>query len=923
MSKFFNRSDSESSSSEESSSEDEKPIQKKQTRQINAAAILYSDDETDDKRVVRTEKEKRFESLNIIIKQIRNAKKIRDFNKMLTSYEDLSKAYEKAKSVIAKEEKGVVPRFYIKILVEMEDMINETWEDTAGRKSMSKLNGKSLSAMRQKLRKYIRENFLTEATKFRENPEEGEEEEEEEEKEASAEEEEDSSKVERAASVPKERKVREKSTAADDSDLSDDEWPSDSDSSSESDDEQPTGGYTREMFLKKVVDPEEQVKKDKKMEEKLAKKQAEKEKREREAQEEGDDEEGGAWNVVDRTAAKIAMFAKDAEITHELVVKKLQEIISARGKKKTNRKEQIELLNELYGISVDNQLGPGMFVKIRFAIISSLFDYNPKLSDAMKSDSWEKCIEGVNTLLDLLHEHESDITVGSLILDENEVLENGPYKIKGCYLTAVERLDEEFVKVLKACDAHSNEYVDRLKDEPKVVAILDKAEQLILKTGSPSEVCRIYLKRIEHIYFKFDPSVIDQKKALKEDPSTPITETSLQIIDTLCKFIYSKDSTDRLRTRAILCHIYHNAIHDNWYEARDLMLMSHLQETIQHSDPSTHILYNRTLVQLGLCGFRHGAIRDAHNALLDIQQGGRSKELIAQGLIPQRQYERSSEQEKIEKSRQIPFHMHINLELLECVYLVSAMLIEIPFMSAHEYDARRRLISKSYYMQLRNSERQALVGPPESMREHVVAASKAMRNGDWKKTRDLIINEKMNAKVWDLFYDADSVRTMLVQKIQEESLRTYLFTYSNVYDSISLPNLGDMFELEVNRVHAIVSKMIINEELMASLDQPTQCIIMHRTDPSRLQCLALQLSDKIVQLMENNEKLLERGSGWSQRNWENNRNNNREGGGNYRGGRDGGNFRGRGGGGGRGGHGSFQRGGFRQDRSQTYGKAWN
>ena len=41
-------------------------------------------------------------------------------------------------------------------------------------------------------------------------------------------------------------------------------------------------------------------------------------------------------------------------------------------------------------------------------------------------------------------------------------------------------------------------------------------------------------------------------------------------------------------------------------------------------------------------------------------------------------------------------------------------------------------------------------------------------------------------KVWDLFYDADSVRKMLSGKIQEESMRTYLFTYSNVYDSISI-----------------------------------------------------------------------------------------------------------------------------------------
>merc|ERR1719495_1244182 len=104
------------------------------------------------------------------------------------------------------------------------------------------------------------------------------------------------------------------------------------------------------------------------------------------------------------------------------------------------------------------------------------------------------------------------------------------------------------------------------------------------------------------------------------------------------------------------------------------------------------------------------------------------------------------------------------------------------------------MISKSYYQQLRSSERQALVGPPESMREHVVAASKAMRNGDWRKCRDFIINAKMNAKVWDLFYEADKVRAMLARKIQEETLRTYLFTYSKVHNSISIVTLGQMFE---------------------------------------------------------------------------------------------------------------------------------
>ena len=128
---------------------------------------------------------------------------------------------------------------------------------------------------------------------------------------------------------------------------------------------------------------------------------------------------------------------------------------------------------------------------------------------------------------------------------------------------------------------------------------------------------------------------------------------------------------------------------------------------------------------------------------------------------------------------QVPFHMHINLELLECVYLTSAMLLEIPYMAgesrtqarthsrvhtmsrihacgtghagarhaptdarcyvlkpvrvvtsslmhisrralalchvfvtfaAHAFDYRRRIISKSFHYQLRQSDKQTLVG---------------------------------------------------------------------------------------------------------------------------------------------------------------------------------------------------------------------
>ena len=64
---------------------------------------------------------------------------------------------------------------------------------------------------------------------------------------------------------------------------------------------------------------------------------------------------------------------------------------------------------------------------------------------------------------------------------------------------------------------------------------------------------------------------------------------------------------------------------------------------------------------------------------------------------------------------------------------------------------------------------------------------------------------------------ATEVRKMLTDKVKEESLRTYLFTYATVYDAISMATLADMFQLPVKQVYGIISKMIINEELMVFL----------------------------------------------------------------------------------------------------------
>ncbi|XP_068099963.1 eukaryotic translation initiation factor 3 subunit C-like protein isoform X2 [Hyperolius riggenbachi] len=880
MSRFFaTASDSES----ESSLSGDEILPKPAGGAYNKQPLLLSDDEEDTKRVVRSAKDKRFEELTNIIKTIRNAMKIRDMTKCLEEFEQLGKAYIKAKNIVDKEG---VPRFYIRLLSDLEDYLNELWEDKEGKKKMNKNNAKALSTLRQKLRKYNRD-FEGPISAYKQNPEESADEDQEkdddDDSEASSSSDDDKDegmsaskflkKIESAPPDSRSKFLKKTEEAEDDDESSDDEdWGSDSeDSDSESEDDE--GKYTSlaSKFLKKTGGdadrPGGEKKKDKKKQQ-----QRKLKKREDEEGEEDEEGAGGEWEKVKGgvplVKEKPKMFAKGTEITPPIVVKKLNEILQARGKKGTDRAAQIELLHLLVAISEENNLGQGIAVKIKFNIVASLYDYNPNLAAYMKADMWKKCLECIGDLLDILFAN-PNMFIGENILEDSENLSvtDQPLRVRGCILTLIERMDEEFTKIMQNTDPHSQEYVDNLKDEAQVCAIIERVQQYLQEKGSTEEICRVYLRRIMHTYYKFDYKAhqrqlsTGQESKSEQDQAENEAEDSAILMDRLCKYIYAKDRTDRIRTCAILCHIYHHALHNRWFQARDLMLMSHLQDNIHHADPPVQILYNRTLVQLGICAFRQGMIRDAHTALLDIQSSGRAKELLGQGLLMRTMQERNQEQEKIEKRRQIPFHMHINLELLECVYLVSAMLLEIPYMAAHEFDARRRMISKQFHHQLRVGERQPLLGPPESMREHVVAASKAMKMGDWKTCRNFIINEKMNGKVWDLFPEADRVRNMLVRKIQEESLRTYLFTYSSVYDAIRMGILADMFQLEISMVHSIISKMIINEELMASLDQPTQTVVMHGTEPSSLQNTALQLAEKLGNLVENNERIFDHKQG--------------------------------------------------------------
>jgi translation initiation factor 3 subunit C len=403
------------------------------------------------------------------------------------------------------------------------------------------------------------------------------------------------------------------------------------------------------------------------------------------------------------------------KLTSVQLFERLAEIIQARGKKNTDKALQIENLVLLLSQSTT----PYQKIKCLLALIPARFDLVPQNTAIMSTEIWKQCIGEVKLLHDLLDENDH-IIVGDF--PENDELEaehtrdkritsGDSVSLNGIISSFVDRLDDEFFKSLQNIDPHTLEYVARLKDELFLYAMIFRAEKYSQRVGAPPQVLDLLkMRRVEHLYFK--PDVIIESFINYTQSLYPLLfgdDSKTSLVTELCTELY-KTTIDRIKIRALLCHVYHIAMHDKHQEARNMMLMSHLQETISKSDIQTQALYNRTIVQLGLCAFRAGLFWEAHTYLQEIASCGKTKELLAQGMSSQRNIEKSIEQEKIEKQRQLPFHMHVNLELLDSVYLTSAMFLEVPHAALNTSDSQRRPISKSFRRMIDYYERQIFTG---------------------------------------------------------------------------------------------------------------------------------------------------------------------------------------------------------------------
>ena len=818
MSKFYGNGSDDSSSSE-SETETRQPVRKSA---FNRMAAFSSDESSSDESVARAKPVKKDVFVDIL-RTIRSHIKNNDYAGLGSDYTEALKAYER------KKEEGV-PTAFVRVLYELSSFISEL-QASGATKKMSQIKAQAVNKLKAQMNKGNKP-FEEDLAKCSENPSaydvlatgEAESEAEETDSDSSASEESDSEGSSDSSSDSDSDSDSSNSSDSDDTSSSSDdssssfgssssEESSDWDSSEESSSDEEVDEMARRerrmrRWLKDSDESDYEVATSKKTETvRRPRKPVEK--------------KPVAVPINGQTTAdeEESVPVKPSgplpeELTEKELIEKARDLIT--GKTKLNDPRlALKELDDLIAAAKTNW-SPLCHLTLAISTVSFIFDSNSNLAkngyipDELLSNACERVKAIIGSLKSAvvypvsIHELSPELEVES---SDPETYKRRRFAGNGMVSMLAELVDDEFVKSFQSLDLSESPavYAQRLGLLPEIISLLlaVRAHMISENQGSARAASRL----LWHLHYQSAKS-LDVIKTRVTGLCAPENT-----VDSLVEAVFSFGSKKE-KAGAVLLSAFIAATRGDVIKAKRLM-SADLFDLVAVSEVSLQIQYNRALAMVGVAAFMAGDVKDSYSLLTDICSTGRLRELLAQGVTRQiGTVEKSAETDKAERRRLLPYHMHLNVELIEAAYGLSAMIMKVSNLArlagSDIATASRRLLK--YKRQLDSYDRQLFAGPPESAKDAVALAGKALLNDDIAKAVSLV----SGMRIWD---SMPEVKDKIVSLVRVAGLQAYLGNNIGSHKSFSLEALATSFGISKNVVSSTICKMVIAGDVCGKLTQ--------------------------------------------------------------------------------------------------------
>ena len=256
------------------------------------------------------------------------------------------------------------------------------------------------------------------------------------------------------------------------------------------------------------------------------------------------------------------------------------------------------------------------------------------------------------------------------------------------------------------------------------------------------------------------------------------------------KIIHKYGNNEEDKTLALFYYIYNLLVNNKYDVARELLLTSYHtmeQDSGYINTEEIAVLYNQLLAQIAFVAFKHGKIEDCFEGLNELCQDFKVNILLGQTIIGGKDH------------LLIPYHRHINVNMLKEIYLICCMLLDVPYEDNDSF-LNRRPNSKSYASILYRYHATTIYGKIETMEEKMYMASRDLLKGEWQKTYDMV-------KKLDHFNKYDN--EYILHNIKMSAFQSFITHGNEFYKNIYFNEMINLFKIEDKHIKNALS---IHEE---------------------------------------------------------------------------------------------------------------